>query len=49
MNHLVSGKGLLSPWLDLAALLLSGVLFLLVAVHLHRRSRRLGFDRGIAK
>ena len=43
MNHLVPGKGLLNPWLDLVALLLSGVLFLLIAVHMHRRSRRLGY------
>jgi ABC-2 type transport system permease protein len=43
MNHLVSGKGLLNPWLDLVALLLSGVLFLLIAVYMHRRSRRLGY------
>ena len=43
MNHLVPGKGLLNPWLDLVALLLSGVLFLLMAVHMHRRSRRLGY------
>ena len=43
MNHLVPGKGLLNPWLDLVALLLSGVLFLLMAVYLHRRSRRLGY------
>ena len=43
MNHLVPGKGLLNPWLDLVALLLSGVLFLLMAVYMHRRSRRLGY------
>jgi len=43
MNHAVSGIGLLSPWLDLVLLLLSGLLFLWVSVRMHRRSRRLGY------
>jgi ABC-2 type transport system permease protein len=43
MNQAVLGQGLLSPLLDLAMLLLSGVLFLVPSVLLHRRSRRLGY------
>jgi len=43
MNHAVLGIGLLSPWLDLAMLLLSGILFLVPPVLMHRRSRRLGY------
>jgi ABC-2 type transport system permease protein len=43
MNHAVPGVGLLSPWLDLAVLLLSGVLFLVPSVLMHRRSRQLGY------
>jgi ABC-2 type transport system permease protein len=43
MNHAVLGAGYLNPWLDLAVLLLSGVLFLVPSVRLHQRSRRLGF------
>jgi len=43
MNHAVLGMGLLSPWLDLVVLLLSGVLFLLPSVKMHQRSRRLGY------
>ncbi len=43
MNHAVQGMGLLNPWLDLAALLLMGVLFLLPSVKMHQRSRRLGY------
>jgi hypothetical protein len=39
----VLGTGLLSPGLDLAVLLLSGVLFLIPSVWMHRRSRRLGY------
>jgi wyosine [tRNA(Phe)-imidazoG37] synthetase (radical SAM superfamily) len=37
------GKGLLNPWLNLAALLQSGVLFLVASLRLHQRSRRLGY------
>jgi hypothetical protein len=43
MNHAVQGMGLLNPWLDLALLLLMGVLFLLPSVKMHQRSRRLGY------
>ena len=43
MNHAVLGAGLLNPWLDMAVLLLSGVLFLVPSVLMHRRSRRLGY------
>ena len=43
MNHAVLGAGLLSPWLDLAVLLLSGVLFLLPSVKMHQRGRKLGY------
>ena len=43
MNHAVLGTGLLNPWLDLAVLLLSGGVFLLPSVKMHKRSRRLGY------
>ncbi len=43
MNHAVLGVGLLSPWLDLAVLLLSAILFLVPSVLMHRRSRQLGY------
>jgi ABC-2 type transport system permease protein len=43
MNHAVLGAGLLSPWLDLAMLLLGGVLFLIPSMLMHRRSRQLGY------
>ncbi len=43
MNHAVLGAGLLNPWLDMAVLLLSGVLFLLPSLLMHRRSRRFGY------
>jgi len=43
MNHAVLGKGLLNPWLSLAVLLLSGVLFLVPSLRMHHRSRRLGY------
>jgi ABC-2 type transport system permease protein len=43
MNHAIIGEGLFSPWLDLALLLLSGLLLLLVSARMHRRSRRLGY------
>jgi ABC-2 type transport system permease protein len=43
MNHAVLGIGLLNPWLDLAVLLLTGGLFLLPSVQMHRRSRKLGY------
>jgi ABC-2 type transport system permease protein len=43
MNHAVLGTGYLNPWLDLAVLLLSGVLFLVPSIRMHHRSRRLGY------
>jgi ABC-2 type transport system permease protein len=43
MNHAVLGQGVLNPWLDLAALLASGVLFLVLALRTHHWSRRLGY------
>ncbi len=43
MNHAVIGVGLLDPWLDIAVLLVSGVLFLLPSVKMHLRSKRLGY------
>ena len=43
MNHAVLGASLLNPWLDLTVLLVSGVLFLVPSVLMHRRSRRLGY------
>ncbi|MEA3396524.1 MAG: ABC transporter permease [Chloroflexota bacterium] len=43
MNHAVLGVGLLNPWLDMAVLLVSGVLFLLPSVKMHLRSKRLGY------
>jgi ABC-2 type transport system permease protein len=43
MNHAVLGAGLLSPWLDLAMLLLGGVLFLIPSMLMHHRSRKLGY------
>jgi len=42
MNHAVLGNGLLDPWLDLAMLFLSGVLFLLPAIKMHQQARVLG-------
>jgi ABC-2 type transport system permease protein len=43
MNWAVPGKGLLNPWLDLTALLASGILFLVPSIWMHRRARRLGY------
>ncbi|MGC8836980.1 MAG: ABC transporter permease [Anaerolineae bacterium] len=43
MNWAVPGTGFLNPWLDLAVLVVSGILFLVPAVWLHRRARRLGY------
>jgi len=42
MNHAVLGNGLLNPWLDLAVLFLSGVLFLLPSIKMHQRAQILG-------
>ncbi len=43
MNHAMMGIGLLSPWLDLAVLLVTGILFLIPSIKMHQRSRRLGY------
>jgi ABC-2 type transport system permease protein len=43
MNYAVLGKGLINPWLDLAVLLLTTVLFLLPSYKLHQRARVLGY------
>jgi ABC-2 type transport system permease protein len=43
MNHAVLGMGLLNPWLDLIVLLLSGILFLVLSLRMHRRGRALGY------
>lgn len=43
MNHAVLGVGLLDPWLDIAVLLVSGILFLLPSIKMHLRSKRLGY------
>ena len=43
MNHAVLGMGLLNPWLDLAVLMLTGVVFLLPSIKMHQRSRKLGY------
>lgn len=43
MNQAVLGAGLLNPWLDLVVLLVSGSLFLIPSIWLHRRSQRLGY------
>jgi ABC-2 type transport system permease protein len=43
MNHIILGQGLLNPWLDMFALLLSGAVSLWVAVRMHRRARKLGY------
>jgi ABC-2 type transport system permease protein len=43
MNQAVLGTGLLSPWMGLVILLLSGLLFLVVSARMHQRSRKLGY------
>jgi hypothetical protein len=43
MNHAVLGRSLLSPWLNLAVLLISGVLFVLPSVKMHQRGLKLGY------
>ncbi len=43
MNRAVLGMSLLNPWLDLAVLLLTGVLFLFPSVKMHQRGRKLGY------
>jgi len=43
MNHAVLGMGLLNLRLDMAALLVSGVLFLIPSVLMHRPSQWMGY------
>ena len=43
MNHAVLGMGVLNLWLDLAVLLVTGVLFLMPSIKMHQRGRRLGY------
>jgi len=43
MNHAVLGMGTISSWLDLALLLVCGILFMVPPVLMHRRARRLGY------
>jgi ABC-2 type transport system permease protein len=42
MNHALLGTGTFSPWLNLVVLLLSGGLFLMLAVWMHKLSQRMG-------
>ena len=43
MNHAVLGTGELALWLNLSVLFLSGVIFLLPSIKLHKRGRVLGY------
>jgi ABC-2 type transport system permease protein len=43
MNHAVLGTGELAIWLNLSILFLSGVIFLLPSIKLHKRGRVLGY------
>jgi ABC-2 type transport system permease protein len=43
MNHAMLEAGLLPLWLDLMPLMLTGLVFLVVSMHMHERSRRLGY------
>ena len=43
MNHAVLGTGELTLWLNLSVLFLSGILFLLPSIKLHKRGRVLGY------
>ena len=43
MNHAVLGTGELALWLNLSVLFLSGILFLLPSIKLHKRGRVLGY------
>jgi len=43
MNHAVLGTGELAIWLNLSVLFLSGILFLLPSIKLHKRGRVLGY------
>ena len=43
MNHAVLGMGELNLWLDIIILFLSGAIFLLPSIQLHKRGRVLGY------
>jgi len=43
MNHALLGMGMLQPWLDIAVLTASSVLFLLPSAWMHRRAKQLGY------
>lgn len=43
MNHAILGMGELNLWLDLGILFLSGIIFLLPSIKLHKRGRVLGY------
>ncbi len=43
MNHAVLGTGELNLWLDLGILFLSGIIFLIPSIRLHKRGRVLGY------
>jgi len=43
MNHAILGTGELALWLNLSVLFLSGILFLLPSIALHKRGRVLGY------
>lgn len=43
MNHPVLGMGVLNLWLDVAVLLVTGVLFLMPSIKMHQRDRSLGY------
>ena len=43
LNHAVLGQGLINSWVDVLALVVTGVLFLLPSARMHQRSRRLGY------
>ena len=43
MNHAVLGAGELNLWLDISILFLSGVIFLIPSIQLHKRGRVLGY------
>ena len=43
MNHAVLGTGELALWLNLSILFLSGIIFLLPSIKLHKRGRVLGY------
>ncbi|MDW7755933.1 MAG: ABC transporter permease [Brevefilum sp.] len=39
MNHAIVGRGIISPWIDIAVLIISAVLFLLPSIRMHHRAR----------